>query len=61
MEEKDYGMFIKEIEAKFNDFLFNAAKGEKNKTAALMARKDAMIIRKILKEFRLISVKNDKR
>lgn len=61
MVEKDYGMFVQEIQAKFNDFMFNAAKGEKNKTAALMARKDAMSLRVMLKEFRLLSVQNDKR
>lgn len=59
--EKDYDEFLAGIKVKFDDFMFSAQKGQTNKTAALAARKDAMFIRGLLKEFRTVSVENDRK
>jgi len=57
----DYATYVNRLEEKFNEFVAQARQGEKVKAAALRARKISMELRNSdLKDFRTISVKNDR-
>jgi len=55
-----YEEFLVKLDKAFAEFKVNAVKGETSKPAALIARKDSMKLREMLKEFRTISVQNDR-
>jgi hypothetical protein len=60
IEGRDYRSIVQELDLKFKDFMFSAERGSTNKYHALMARKEALRIKGLLKEFRQFSLKNDK-
>jgi hypothetical protein len=55
-----YYEFVDKIKSKFGSFCLDAEAGIDNKSAALRARKLSMILRTDLKDFRTISVNNDR-
>lgn len=55
-----YWKFLDELEGQFQAFMSDARAGDINKSAALRARKQSVVLRKSLKEYREVSVAHDK-
>ena len=61
MENQVYADNLESIQEKFKTFVFEATAGAKNQAAALRSRKLSMELREDMKNFRTISVDNDKK
>ena len=59
--QTNYKDFIEKLKIEFGDFLRYAEAGKTVRYSALIARNRSMKLREILKEFRVHSLKNDKR
>lgn len=55
-----YEKFVDNLCRCWESFLSEAREGEKNKAAALRARKASLALRRNLQEFREVSIANDK-
>lgn len=55
-----YWKFLDELEGQFRAFMSEARAGDLNKQACLRARKQSVILRKSLKEYREVAVAHDK-
>ena len=60
MYSPDYDRYLEKLEMKMNEFLKVARRGSNVKVTALEARKMSMSLREDLKEFRKLSINNDK-
>jgi hypothetical protein len=59
-DNSQYWQFLDELEGQFQAFMSDARAGDINKSAALRARKQSVVLRKSLKEYREVSVAHDK-
>ncbi len=57
---ENYFQFIEQLKSKFGSFFLDAERGADNRSAALRARKLSIELRDDLKDFRSLSIENDK-
>jgi hypothetical protein len=60
-DNMQYNDFLERLKIEFSDFLRYAEAGRTTRHASLKARKQSMFLRKLLKEYRNVAIKNDNR
>jgi len=60
-DKTTYREFLEILKNEIGDFLSMAEKGRSIRYSARLARKKSIRLREILKEFRTVSIKNDKK